>query len=80
MGFGFEEAVRVATLNGATYLERAADIGTVEEGKLADLVLIDGDPTRDVTAVRRVDLVFKDGVGWDSRALFGSVRGSVGIR
>jgi len=79
-GFSFEEAVRIATLNGAIYLERDGDVGTVQPGKLADLVLIDGDPTGDVSSVRNVDLVFKGGVGWDSRALFDSVRGTVGIR
>jgi len=79
-GFDFETAVRIATLNGATYLEREAEVGTVEVGKLADLILIDGDPTVDVGEVRRVELVFKGGIGWDSRALFDSVRGSVGIR
>jgi len=80
MGFSFEEAVSVATRNGAIYLDRAEDVGTVEVGKLADLVLIDGDPTSDASAVRQVELVFKGGIGWDSRALFESVRGSVGIR
>jgi enamidase len=79
-GFVFEEAVRIATLNGAIYLERDGDVGTVEVGKLADLVLIAGDPTSDVSAVRDVDLVFKGGIGWDSAALFDSVRGTVGIR
>ncbi|HKK93140.1 MAG TPA: amidohydrolase family protein, partial [Longimicrobiales bacterium] len=79
-GFDFEEAVRIATLNGAIYLERDDEVGTVEPGKLADLVLIEGDPTEDVSAVRNVELVFKGGIGWDSRALFDSVRGTVGIR
>lgn len=80
MGFDFAGAVQVATLNGATYLGRADDVGTVEAGKLADLVLMEGDPTRDLSTVRQVELVFKGGVGWDSRALFESIRGSVGIR
>ena len=79
-GFGFEEAVRIATLNGAIYLERDADVGSVEVGKLADLVLVGGDPTREVSDVRNVELVFKGGIGWDSASLFDSVRGTVGIR
>jgi enamidase len=79
-GFDFEAAVRIATLNGATYLGRDSEVGTVEVGKLADLVLIDGDPTVEVGEVRRVEIVFRDGIGWDSRALFDSVRGTVGIR
>jgi enamidase len=79
-GFRFEEAVRIATLDGATYLGRESEVGSVEVGKLADLVLVDGDPTADVSDVRRVALVFKSGIGWDSAALFDSVRGTVGIR
>jgi enamidase len=79
-GFGFEEAVRIATLNGAVYLERDEDVGTVEVGKFADLVLIAGDPTSDASEVRNVEVVFKGGIGWDSAALFASVRGTVGIR
>ena len=80
MGLSAEKAVEVATRNGALYLERADDIGTVEVGKRADLVLIQGDPTRDPEAFRHVTLVFKDGVGYDSPKLFESVQGWVGVR
>jgi imidazolonepropionase-like amidohydrolase len=80
MGLSVEEAVRVATLNGARYLERDDDVGSIEAGKRADLVLLDGDPGADPQAFRRMTLVFKDGVGYDSRRLFESVRGSVGLR
>mgnify|MGYP001044959361 CR=1 FL=1 len=80
MGLSVEEAVRVVTLNGATYLERADEVGTVEVGKRADLVLMSGDLRSDPETVRRMRLVFKDGVAYDSPALFESVRGTVGIR
>ena len=80
MGLTVEQAVEVATRNGAIYLEREADIGTVEPGKRADLVLIEGDPTRDLAAFRATRLVFKDGVGYDSALLFASVKGWVGVR
>ncbi len=80
MGLAIEEAVAVATRNGAIYLEREAEIGTVEEGKRADLVLMEGDLTADLDAIRQMRLVFKDGVAYDSRALFESVGGWVGVR
>jgi len=80
MGLTVEQAVEVATRNGARYLEREADIGTVEAGKRADLVLMRGDPTADVDAFTRMTLVFKDGVAYDSAVLFQSVRGWVGVR
>jgi imidazolonepropionase-like amidohydrolase len=58
-----------------------ASIGSVEVGKIADLVLLEGDPGTELEAFRRTTLVFKDGVGYDSAALFdaGST-GWVGVR
>ncbi len=52
----------------------------MEVGKVADLVVVDGDPTSAVTDIPNVVWVFKDGVGYDSPALFESVQGTVGIR
>lgn len=79
-GFPVEDAVQVVTLNGARYLEAADVIGSVEVGKRADLLLMEGDLRRDAETLRRPVLVFKDGVGFDAPALLASVRGSVGIR
>ena len=78
-GFSAEEAIRIATLNGATYLQVAGELGTVQPGKLADLIVLAGDPTSDITAVRKVRLVFKDGIGYDATRLLEAVRGSVGV-
>ncbi|MDH3272197.1 MAG: DUF1028 domain-containing protein [Gemmatimonadota bacterium] len=80
LGLSAEEAVAVATRNGAEYLEMADEIGTVEAGKAADLVLVRGDPTLDPEAFRGTTLVFKHGVGYDSTKLFDSVKGWVGVR
>jgi imidazolonepropionase-like amidohydrolase len=80
MGLTVEQAVEVATRNGARYLERDGEIGTVEVGKRADLVLMHGDPGEDPQAFRAMTLVFKDGVGYDSMKLFDSVKGWVGVR
>ena len=79
-GFTPLEAIRISTRNGATYLGRADRIGTIEAGKEADLIVVEGDPSRNVTDVEKVELVFNDGVGYDSSKLFESARGSVGIR
>ena len=80
MGLSVEEAVEIATFNGARYLEISDEVGTVEVGKRADFVLIEGDVVADPGAFRAMNLVFKDGVGYDSKALFESVRGWVGVR
>ncbi|MGB1777964.1 MAG: amidohydrolase family protein [Longimicrobiales bacterium] len=80
MGLTVEEAVEVATKNGAEYLEQLDRIGTVEVGKRADLVLMRGNPGADPEAFRAMTVVFKDGVGYDSARLFDSVKGWVGVR
>jgi imidazolonepropionase-like amidohydrolase len=79
-GFTPVEAIRIATLNGAFYLNRADKVGTLEPGKVADLVLIKGDPAKNISDIEKVETVFKDGVGYDSAKLIESVRGTVGIR
>ena len=52
-GFSVPEAIRIATLNGATFLGRADRIGSLEAGKRADIVLLDGDLSRDIRAIER---------------------------
>jgi enamidase len=78
-GFTPLEAIRIATLNGATYLGREARIGSIAVGKQADLVVVRGDPSTSVGDVKNVELVFKQGVGYDSPKIFASVKGRVGL-
>jgi enamidase len=78
-GFTPVEAISVATLNGAKYLGRDAKIGSIAIGKQADLVLIAGNPAATIADIRKVDTVFKQGVGFDPAKLIESVRGQVGI-
>ncbi|HXY11449.1 MAG TPA: amidohydrolase family protein [Terriglobales bacterium] len=77
-GFSPVEAIKVATLNGATYLRRDEQIGSIAAGKNADLVVIKGDPSKQISDVENVEIVFKDGVGYDSPKLLESVRGRYG--
>lgn len=74
------EALLVMSLNGARVLGVDEDLGSIEEGKLADLVLIAGDPVATPAEIRNVVTVFKDGVGYDSAALIASVKGLVGLQ
>jgi imidazolonepropionase-like amidohydrolase len=77
-GFSFPEAIRICSLNAAVFLGIAKETGTIEMGKRADLVLIDGDPEANIAAVRNTEIVFKKGVGFDSKKLFESLNGMVG--
>jgi len=79
-GLSFEQAVQVGTLNGARYLGRERDIGSIAPGKRADLILVDGDPVTDPAAMDRISIVFKAGIGYDRQALLDSARGLVGYR
>jgi enamidase len=78
-GFTPVEAIRIATLNGATYLGRQARVGSIAVGKQADLVVIDGDPSASIADIRKIDVVFKQGIGFDPAKLVESVRGRVGL-
>ena len=60
--------MRIATWNGARHSDRLADIGSIERGKRADLLLVEGDPVADIGAIRRVALVFQ-GLNGETRAL-----------
>jgi enamidase len=78
-GFTPLEAIAVGTLNGAKYLGRDARIGSIAVGKQADLVVINGDPSTTIADIRRVETVFKQGIGFDSTKLVASVSGRVGL-
>jgi hypothetical protein len=58
------EVIRIATENGARYAGVLADRGTIERGKRADLILVDGDPTQNISDIRKVSYVLRDGIGF----------------
>jgi imidazolonepropionase-like amidohydrolase len=77
-GFTPIEAIRIATLNGAKALGLEAKIGSIEVGKGADLVVIDGDIFQNIHNIRKIEWVFKQGVGFNAQNIFSSVKGEVG--
>jgi hypothetical protein len=77
-GFTPLEAIHIATVNGAQFLGRDKEIGTIAAGKNADLVVVKGDPSKNINDIENVEIVFKDGVGFDPAKLLDSVRGHVG--
>jgi hypothetical protein len=79
-GFSPVETIQIMTLNGAKILGVDNRLGSVTPGKLADLVVIRGNPIATPASIRNVTIVFKDGVGYDSSKLLAAVKGQVGIR
>jgi len=78
-GFTPLEAIQISTLNGARYLGRDKTIGSIAVGKQADLVVINGNPSASISDIRKVETVFKQGVGYDPVKLIESVKGKAGI-
>ena len=79
-GFTPVQAIEIMTANGARVLGEFDQLGSISPGKLADMVVIRGDPVSNPADIRNVTIVFKDGVGYDSAKLLESVRESVGAR
>ena len=79
-GFTPAQALQIMTANGAKVLGVADSLGTIAPGKLADLVVIRGNPIATPAELRNITIVFKDGVGYDPAKLLASVKGLVGVR
>ncbi|HEY8681776.1 MAG TPA: amidohydrolase family protein [Rhodanobacter sp.] len=79
-GFTPLQAIQIATMNGARFMGEDKLIGSIEAGKAADLVLIDGNPAKNIKDIENVELVFKDGVGYDPAKLVKAANGTVGLR
>lgn len=76
-GFKSEEAIQVMTNNGAKLLEKM-NVGSIEIGKIANLVVLDGDLEKEPKVIRMVNTVFKQGIGYDPMKLIEAVKGNVG--
>jgi imidazolonepropionase-like amidohydrolase len=79
-GFTPLEAIKIASFNGAKFLGEESRIGSIAPGKQADLMIVKGNPATNIADIEKVELVFKDGMGYDSEKLIQSVQGLVGIR
>lgn len=79
-GFTPLEAIRISSLNGAILLGEDSRIGSIASGKLADLMIVKGNPAANIADIEKVEIVFKNGVGYDTEKLIQSVQGLVGVR
>ncbi|HEY2155037.1 MAG TPA: amidohydrolase family protein [Isosphaeraceae bacterium] len=69
-GLPAAEVLRIATLGAATVMHREKDLGSIVPGKLADLIVVDGDPSQRIGDIRRVETVVKDGILFRSSDLY----------
>ncbi len=74
------QAIQVGSYNGARFLGIDRDVGSIEVGKAADLSIVAGQPAKTISAIRKIETVFKDGVGYDSQKLLDAVKGFVGVQ
>lgn len=77
-GFSTEETIQIMTGNGAKALERQ-DIGTIRVGKRADFVILNGNLENDATTIKNVEIVFKEGVGYNSKKIIEGITGKFGM-
>ena len=72
-GIPAPEVLRIATLGAATVMHRADRFGSVAPGKLADLIIVDGDPTTNISDVRNVRTVVKNGNVFDAKEVAAAI-------
>jgi imidazolonepropionase-like amidohydrolase len=78
-GLTAPQVVQIMTSNGAKVLGASDKFGSIERGKSADLVVLDGDLASDPTVIHKVTTVFKEGVGYDSAKLINDCKGHLGV-
>ena len=72
-GIPASEVLRIATLTGAQVMKRDNELGSITPGKLADMILIGGDPTTNISDIRKVDTVIKDGTIMYPKELYSAI-------
>lgn len=77
-GFTPRQAIEIATADGARAMHRFDRIGSIERGKQADLLLLDGDVTTDIAAIEHPVLVIRNGTAYDPNELVRATVGRVG--
>ncbi|MGG5487867.1 amidohydrolase family protein [Gaetbulibacter sp. PBL-D1] len=76
-GFKTEEAIQIMTGNGAKALERQ-DVGTIQVGKRADFVILNGNLEKDATLIKNVETVFKKGIGYNPESILETIEEQFG--
>lgn len=71
------DVLKAATIDGARAIHRGENVGSLEVGKRADFLLIDGKPDENISDIRKLSAVFKDGVGYDPQKLYEDAKGKI---
>jgi len=77
-GFTLEETIKIASLNGATFLKIQNRTGSIAIGKEADLFIVKGDPSKKIEDIENVEMVFSNGILYDPKLLISAAKGLVG--
>ncbi len=77
-GFTLEETIKIASLNGATFLKIQDRTGSIAVGKEADLFIVKCDPSKKIEDIEKVEMVFSNGILYDPKALISAAKGLVG--
>ncbi len=72
------EVIKMATIDGAKFLKIQQESGSIDIGKNADLLIVSGKPDEQMEDIKNVELVFRNGIGYDPKALRAFVKGMVG--
>ncbi len=72
-GIPASDILQISTLRSARLMKRDSELGSIQAGRIADLVLVAGDPTQDISAVRNTKLVVKDGVLYDPARIYEAI-------
>lgn len=78
-GFALPEAVKISTKNGAVFLGVDQDVGTLETGKRADLIVFKGSVATDLKALREIQWTMKTGVAYDRAKILAAMKGKIGL-
>ena len=79
-GIPESDVIKFATINGARAMHAGDYLGSIESGKIADLVVLSGSPLKDIKNIRNPYMVMKDGQVYDPQDLLRSVEGTIGPR
>ena len=72
------EVIKIATIDGAKFLKIEKELGSIDVGKIADLLIVSGKLDQNIYDIKKVAIIFRNGIGYDSKALRERVKGLVG--